>query len=87
MRTNTHTTHRARHSALLWAQLRHAAPNTYNVVTSLTEARAELIRERRYLLARPASDAAATLRWRRLGLLLQALDAHVRPVERRAILG
>ena len=78
---------RARQSALIWAQVRASAPDAYMSACSLRDVRRSLAAERRRLLIRPVTDAQASVRWRRLGLLILAIDAHTRPgAGRRALL-
>ena len=87
MPTNAHTHLHVRRAALLWAQLRLCAPSAYMDARSLRDACRRVRQEQRLLLIRPGDDAAAILRWRRLGLLIQAIDAHTRPgASRRGLL-
>lgn len=77
---------RVRRAALIWAQVRASAPDAYSAC-SLRDVRKLLAAERRRLLIRPVTDACASVRWRRLGLLILAIDAHIRPgAGRRALL-
>lgn len=76
-----------RKAALLWASVRLCAPDAYLNARSLREARRTIAAERRVLLIRPATDNLATLRWRRLGALVQAIDSHLGERRRGSLVG